>query len=366
MPLTLAPFLDLFRGHAVTIPPMDGALQPNDDIEDATVRVSIDEPDNLATTESGVVFSSGDAVLVLGDAAAPPRKLTRFGDVVASLAGRPGGGFAVGLDDGRVIVCGDYGEPTATYSPQVFGGAVCPMALAFTDPATLLVAQGSARVGPADWAADLMSKHADGSLWRLDLGSGSATRLANRLAFPYGIAASPAGGDIVMAESWRHRLVRLRPGHPGAPEPVLDKLPGYPARLSAASGGGWWLAVFAPRNRLIEFVLGEDSYRIAMMRQIPPKNWIAPSLSAGASFLEPLQCGGVRSMGIHKPWAPARSYGLIVRLDKDFQPVASSHSRAGGRRHGVTSIAENDGRLLAAVKGGNMIIELPSGSPSPA
>jgi hypothetical protein len=61
-------------------------------------------------------------------------------------------------------------------------------------------------------------------------------------------------------------------------------------------------------------------------------------------------------MGIHKPWSPSRSYGLIARLDRAMQPVASFHSRANGRRHGVTSVLERNGRLIATAKGGNAVL----------
>ena len=124
------------------------------------------------------------------------------------------------------------------------------------------------------------------------------------------------GSGLIVSESWRHRLLRL-PAGGGTPVPVLSKLPGYPARLAPAADGGAWLALFAPRNRLIEFVLQEDAYRAAMMREVPRDYWIAPALSSGRSFLEPLQCGGVKTMGIHKPWSPSRSYGLVARLDRD-------------------------------------------------
>jgi hypothetical protein len=145
----------------------------------------------------------------------------------------------------------------------------------------------------------------------------------------------------------------------GAQEIVLDKLPGYPARLASDGDGGAWLCLFAPRNRLIEFVLQEDAYRADMMREIARDYWIAPALSSGAAFLEPLQCGGVKTMGIHKPWSPTRSYGLVVRLDRTLRPVSSFHSRANGRRHGITSVVEVDGRVLATSKGGNAILRLP-------
>jgi hypothetical protein len=61
-------------------------------------------------------------------------------------------------------------------------------------------------------------------------------------------------------------------------------------------------------------------------------------------------------MGMLKPWAPTRSYGLVVRLDRDLQPVASFHSRADGKRHGIASCLVEGDRLLAASKGGNEVL----------
>jgi len=55
------------------------------------------------------------------------------------------------------------------------------------------------------------------------------------------------------------------------------------APLPAADGGAW-LALFAPRNRLIEFTLLEDAYRTQMMREVPREYWIAPALASGTTF----------------------------------------------------------------------------------
>jgi len=52
------PLLDLFRGKAVTIPPMDGALQPNTALEEAEAVVRTTAPDNLCSDGSRVFFSS--------------------------------------------------------------------------------------------------------------------------------------------------------------------------------------------------------------------------------------------------------------------------------------------------------------------
>ena len=53
---------------------------------------------------------------------------------------------------------------------------------------------------------------------------------------------------------------------------------------------------------------------------------------------------------------------LHVRLDRDFRPVASYHSRANGRLHGVTSAIEVAGRYIIASKGGNAILNLDPGA----
>jgi len=348
--MRLDSLFDWFRGQAVTIPPMDGALRPNTALDDgAHLLLEMAAPDNLTAAGGQVLYSSGGELRALG------------GDVVArcdasisALAGAPDGTLAIGLDDGRILLRG--GAPDGkTIGPAQFGGAACPTALAFAGAGALFVCQGSAARRPSDWVVDLMSKGASGSVWRVELASGRASKLAGDLAFPYG-ALPDAAGAVVVAESWRHRLLRIGPE--GGIEPVLTKLPGYPARLAAAADGGAWLCLFAPRNRLIEFVLDEDAYRADMMRDVAREYWIAPALSSGAQFLEPLQCGGVKTMGIHKPWSPTRSYGLLVRLDRNVRPVASYHSRANGRRHGITSALERDGRVLATSKGGNAILGL--------
>ena len=167
------------------------------------------------------------------------------------------------------------------------------------------------------------------------------------------LLADAAG--VIVSESWKHQLIRLEGGRV---TPVLRHLPGYPARLSPAADGGAWLAVFAPRTRLIEFVLQEKHYRYDMMTEVPRDYWIAPALRSGQSFLEPLQCGGIRTMGIHKAWSPSRSYGLVVKLAPDFAPVASLHSRANGHRHGVTSVIEAGGQVLIASKGGDAVLSV--------
>ena len=233
-------------------------------------------------------------------------------------------------------------------------GPRCITAMAGSGNA-LYLANGSTRNAPEHWQLDLMERRADGEIWKLDLETGAASRIATGLAWPAGVVVE--ADTLVVSEAWRHRLVRIDPARPGKPEPLYVDLPGYPGRMTLTHGG-WWLAVFAPRSQLVEFVLREPAYRRRMIAEIPRPYWIAPCLRAGRSFYEPLQGGSVKQLGLLKPWAPTLSSGFCIRLDSTFQPIARLHSRADGATHGVTSVLAHEGRVWVAAKGDGVVVAL--------
>lgn len=140
---------------------------------------------------------------------------------------------------------------------------------------------------------------------------------------------------------------------------MLDRLPGYPSRISPAANGGFWLSVFAARTQLVEFVLRETAYRKRMMAEVEPQYWIAPTLSSGRTFLEPMQGAHIKTMGILKPWAPPRSYGLVIRLSPEGLPRYSLHSRVDGKNHGIVAAVECGGSLFVLAKGSRRLLQLP-------
>lgn len=342
--MILDPVLDLFRGKAITVPPLDGAFRPNGLLDEAPMLAELPEPDALASHGDRLLASSGNAVFSVA-AGSQPTLLASFSARVTALALSPSGTMAVGLETGTLLLDG----LKQALPPKVR----CITALAFAPDGTLWLADGSATNPPSAWARDLLEGNSSGSVWKRDVGENTFRLIAGNLAFPYGLMPED-NGAVVVCESWRHRLLRFDAA--GRRLVVLDDLPGYPAHLAPAAGGGAWLALFAPRNRLVEFVLGETHYRRDMLRQVSPEFWIAPALSSYRSFLEPLQCGGIKTMGIKKPWSPSRSYGLVARLDAKLRPVGSLHSRADGLRHGVTAAVEHAGQLVMACKGGNCVL----------
>ena len=73
--------------------------------------------------------------------------------------------------------------------------------------------------------------------------------------------------------------------------------------------------------------------------------------------LEPLQTWRAASaLGIEKPWAPPRSYGLLARLDADGEVVETLHSRVGGKNHGITAAIETAQGVVIVSKGSGRVL----------
>ncbi len=343
---------DWLRGsgeYAVTIPSTDGALKPNDELERAETLAAVAAPDNLVSHQGKLFFSSGGGVFASANQPVPQM---RFDADVTCLSSDGGGALAIGLDDGRLIVRGgafDGAHP----NPEPGGGIVSPTACLFRSTSRLVVAFGSAIHPPSRWKRDLMEANVSGSIWEFDLAAGTSRKLAGGLAWPNGLL-DLGNGELAFSESWRHRLMKIAAD--GRVTVLVDELPTYPARLSRAGNGDILLAGFAPRRQLVEFILREPAYNRRMMSEVPEDYWMAPALRSGRDFREPLQGGAIRHLGIMKPWAPTKSYGLVIVMDRDFNFKASLHSRMGGNRHGITSCIEHGGRLISSSKGGDVVL----------
>lgn len=344
------------RGEfSVTVPSMDGALRPNTRLDEAPVLLEAPGVDDLAVAGGRLHFSQGAQLFALDKPGEAPRLVKAYPAPISALAASVDGKLAIGLDTGGAFVRHSH-ENDDEIRVDLPGRTASASAMAFAPDGSLMICIGSAQNAASEWKRDLMMLGSSGTVWRVPPSKGQAEQVGQNMAFPSGVALD-ASGAIVVSEAWKHRLVRWHPN--GAWEPVLSDIPGYPGRLvPRASGRGYWLSVFAPRSQMIEFVLREKLYRERMVSEVPEDFWMAPTLRAGRSFKEPLQGGGVKHLGIHKPWGPTRSYGLLVRLDENFKPVESFHSRSDGKRHGITSAVDWNGETIVASKGDGVLITL--------
>lgn len=344
------------------IPPLDGPFRQNDDLERAWPMLErLPGLDDVAVAGDGTVYvSAGKRVLRLTPGAQTPEPFAAFEGAVGALTLLPGGEIAVAVDGHGVAI---VGEGPLRWIATAEGTAITGATALVESGNTLFIAEGAMGRCAADWTRDLMEKGVSGRVIRADLATGATSVLASGLRWPAGLAVNVE--TLVISEAWAHRLLSL-PLTGGLMTPATSNLPGYPGRLSPTAAGGFWLTITALRTQLVDFVLAEDAYRCAMLAEVPPDLWVAPSLTSSAhdphpwksphfatdrSYGEPLHAGRIRSFGEIRPWAPARSYGLVVRLDAELDPLASLHARTGSLRHGITGAAEQDGRLLIACKG---------------
>lgn len=344
----------LGRGDAtITVPSFDGALKPNQKLESAETLLTCEAPEDLAVDGSNLFIADGQRLMCLSGGSAS--EVRSFEQPISALCALPDGGLAVALGgrEVRVYASPSAEQPSVTFSDAAFN-AVNALALAHDN--TLIATDGSTTCGIDDWARDLLELNRTGRVFKLDPGSKSVTRLAQGFGYAFG-ACAHGKEAVLVSESWRHRLVLVAPG--ASPKVVLGHLPVYPSRLSKASSGGYWLTAFTARTQLVEFVLREPGYRRRMMAEIDPAYWVAPRLRSGRSFKEPMQGAHIKTMGVIKPWAPPRSYGLVIRLDADGRPLYSLHSRVDGINHGVVAAIEMGDDLVLIAKGPGRVLRLP-------
>ncbi len=347
----------LGRGEAsITVPMLDGALKPNRLIEEAEVLAELDAPEDLASDGKTIFVADGKRVLrhdpqagggwAAEEVADAPRPIT-------ALACLPGGGLALALDGREIVVVG--GRHDGCRFDSAGGKPLIALnAITATNDGRLLATDGSQTQPTERWNYDLMELGRSGRVLEFDLSADTSREIASGLAYAYGVCA--ARDEIWISESWRHRLRRFGSEYSG--HTVLDGLPGYPSRLAPAQGGDFWLTCFTLRTQLVEFVLREPAYRKRMIREIDSRYWISPALNSGNTYLEPMQGAQLKVMGIVKPWAPPRSYGLVIRLTPEGLARYSLHSRYDGKNHGVVAAVECGGDLYLLAKGQRRILRL--------
>lgn len=342
------------------IPTMDGVMTPNN-LLDALEEVGGPVPgaDDVALGPEGTLFlTAGNEVLKLGGPHFENRSVfMNFESETGGLTFHP---------DGRLLVCVS-GEGLAsinldgsvTWLTSVENEALgCLTAVTAASDGSIYLTDGSRTNRSADWKRDLMELNASGRLVRCSSSLTDSEVLADGLHFPNGLCLSSDHKEVWFTQSWNHSLSRIEAGgiSTGKITTVIDNLPAYPARMSPAKDGGFWIALFAVRTHLTELILLEDDYRKEMMRSIPVNYWPGPELRSTSDCMEPMQFGNIITLGVKKPWAPARSYGLVIRVGRNGEPMESLHSRRGGLNHGICSVLETDMYLFAVSKGRGQLL----------
>lgn len=339
------------------IPSLDGPWAPDDRLDEMPlVADGLGDPTDIVAHDGHIHVAEGRSVFRLsGPARQRKEEVARFEadvhgvstagafGIAACVAGR-GIAFVGGHWDGRKIDAVD-GRPLA-----------CPTAALLLSPNTLVIADASTRENGA-YRRDYLETARSGRLIKVNLDTGRAATVIDGLGYPTSLALARDGYSLLVAEAWAHRISHV---DPSAEKPVLQaklqNLPGFPWRI-LRTAGGYWLSFLCLRTQLLEFVRSEAKFRAQMIEATEPEFWIAPAPRTTGHFYEPVQGGQIKQHGVTKPWAPTRSYGLLARLGSDLEPLETWHSRHGRQRHGLTGLAEVDGRLMVLARGPGAIFD---------
>lgn len=203
-------------------------------------------------------------------------------EVFAVTGGRP-----LGLDfdnDGKLIVA-DAGKGLLSIDAEGQISVLCTeadgQALGFTDDVDVdsenisWFSDASVKWDHHAVMNEVLENAPNGRLVKYDPASGECTTVLAGLHFANGVAVSPDETFVLVNETMRYRTKRVfvRGPREGVVETFIDNLPGFPDGISRGEGGIFWLAIFAPRNDLVD--------------QAGPKPWLRRVLYRVPQALRP-------------------------------------------------------------------------------
>jgi ribose transport system permease protein len=200
--------------------------------------------------------------------------------------------------------------------------------------------EATTRYELSDWALDGFEGRGNGRLICHDPKTGDTRTILKNLTFPNGVCVAHDGRSVLWASTWLCRVYRywIQTEKAGTCEVVIDNLPGYCDNINRSSDGKYWLALVGLRSPIYDLAMANPGFRIRMVKQIPPDEWLCPGIN----------------------------YGCVIKFD-DNGIVSESLWDPGGKSHPtITSVREHKGYLYIGGLENNRIgrILLPDADPS--
>lgn len=168
------------------------------------------------------------------------------------------------------------------------------------------------------WYVDGVEGRGNGRLICYDPDTKTTRTVVKNMVFPNGVCITHDGQAVLVASTWLCKIFRYWIAGPrkGKVDIFADNLPGYIDNINRASDGGYWVALVGIRYPAYDLAMRKPGFRLKMIKQIPPDEWIYPGINNGCvikfnaqgeaqySFWDP---GGtnhptITSMREHKGW----------------------------------------------------------------
>lgn len=188
----------------------------------------------------------------------------------------------------------------------------------------------SSRFGPAKKARDDIIEHGGhGRLLQFDPERGITRTLLDGLQFANGVAMCPEDACVLVTQTGSYNIIRywLTGEKAGSHDVLLDNLPGIPDGISGNGRGQYWLALFTPRNALLDWMSDKPFLR-KMAWRLP--DMLQPQPAAHAFVLGLDQNGNVTHNLQHlgpdsfHPITSVEEYGDRLFLGSLTQPAFAS------------------------------------------
>ena len=153
--------IDYFFGrgkHSIFVPVMDGALKPNEFLDNVKVIHKEEDIDNLVINRSTILFS-GKSSLFSMTSMKKPKKIKSFSsDIIAMALNSSGSKIAVALADEKVIILN-----VKTLKEVFTFKEKCVTSMCFQKD-TLIYTTGSQNFSATQWQHDLLSNGCSGTV----------------------------------------------------------------------------------------------------------------------------------------------------------------------------------------------------------
>lgn len=115
---------------------------------------------------------------------------------------------------------------------------------------------------------DIIEHGANGRLLAWDPRTGKASVVKDGLQFANGVAMTADQRAVFVCETGAYRVVRIEVAgaERGRVTPVIENLPGFPDNISRGRDGRYWVALFAPRNALLDRLSARPFLRKMILR----------------------------------------------------------------------------------------------------
>jgi sugar lactone lactonase YvrE len=186
------------------------------------------------------------------------------------------------------------------------------------DSGKLYFSDASHKFGYGKHMLDILEHGANGRLLEYDFATRQARVLMDGLHFANGVAVGPDDAYVLVNETSKYRVLRywLKGDKAGTHDIFIDNLPGFPDNVTFNGRDRFWVAIFAPRDALLDSLLPGNQYLRTVIAKLP-------------KFLQP----------------QPKMHAFALGLDLDGKVVANLQYAGDDAYAPITSVREHGGYL---------------------